>query len=187
MSGLQPPQGPGQQSWPSEQPRHTRGWASNPYAAPAYQGSVSGPVPLWAPLYGASLPEAVARFFKKYATFSGRASRSEYWWVALVSGILSLILNIFTLVGGSAGATLRPDGTTVPGPGYVIGLILSVIISLAIIVPSLAVSVRRLHDANMSGWMYLLVLVPLVGPILILVFLAQGAKPEGQRFDRPTW
>ncbi|GAA2125439.1 hypothetical protein GCM10009825_01760 [Arthrobacter humicola] len=107
--------------------------------------------------------------------------------MALVSGVLSLILNIFTLVGGSAGATLRPDGTTVPGPGYIIGLILSVIISLAIIVPSLAVSVRRLHDANMSGWMYLLVLVPLVGPILILVFLAQGPRPEGQRFDRPTW
>ena len=181
------PQDTGQQRWPSEQPRQNTGWAANPYGAPAHPGAAAGPVPLWAPLYGASLPEAVSRFFKKYATFSGRASRSEYWWWALVSGLVSLVLNIFTLVAGSAGATLRQDGTTVPGPGYWIGLILSVIISLAIIVPSLAVSVRRLHDTNMSGWMYLLILVPFVGPILIVVFMAMGSKPEGQRFDRPTW
>ncbi|BCW68999.1 DUF805 domain-containing protein [Arthrobacter sp. NicSoilB8] len=125
--------------------------------------------------------------FKKYATFSGRASRSEYWWWALVSGLVSLVLNACTLVAGSAGATLRPDGTSVPGPGYVVGLILSVIISLAIIVPSLALSVRRLHDTNMSGWMYLLILIPLVGPIVIIILMATGSKPEGQRFDQPSW
>jgi len=143
-------------------------------------------VPLWAPLYGASLPEAVSRFFKKYATFSGRASRSEYWWWALVSGIVSIVLNVITAVISSAGATLRPDGTSVPGPGYMVVLILAVIISLAIFVPSLAVSVRRLHDTNMSGWMYLLILIPFVGPILIVVFMALGSKPEGQRFDVPA-
>ncbi len=147
----------------------------------------AGPVPIWAPLYGASLPEAVSRFFRKYATFSGRASRSEFWWWALVAAIFSIVLNVLTFAGRTAGATLRPDGTSVPGPVYWIGLILSTIISLAIIVPNLAVTVRRLHDANMSGWTYLLVLIPFVGPILILVFLAQGSKPEGQRFDKPTW
>jgi uncharacterized membrane protein YhaH (DUF805 family) len=181
------PQDTGQRQWPSEQPRQNPGWASNPYGAPAYPGASYGPVPLWAPLYGASLPEAVSRFFKKYATFSGRASRSEYWWWTLVSALVSIVLNIFTLVAGSAGATLRPDGTSVPGPGYVVGLILSVIISLAIFVPSLALCVRRLHDTNMSGWMYLLILIPLVGPILIVIFMATGSKPEGQRFDQPTW
>ena len=187
MSNLQqPPPDTGQQLWPSEQPRQNPGWASNPYAAPAYPGTASGPVPLWAPLYGASLPEAVSRFFKKYATFSGRASRSEYWWWALVSGIVSIVLNVITAVISSAGATLRPDGTSVPGPGYMVVLILAVIISLAIFVPSLAVSVRRLHDTNMSGWMYLLILIPFVGPILIVVFMALGSKPEGQRFDVPA-
>src|SRR6478672_3799532 len=106
----QSPQGTGQQQWPSEQFRQ------NPYATPAYPGITAGPVPRWAPLYGASLPEAVPRYFRKYATLSGRASRSEFWWWALVNGIASLILNVFTLVGGAADATLRPDGTSVPGP-----------------------------------------------------------------------
>lgn len=177
----QSPQGTGQQQWPSEQFRQ------NPYATPAYPGITAGPVPLWAPLYGASLPEAVSRYFRKYATFSGRASRSEFWWWALVNGIASLILNVFTLVGGAADATLRHDGTSVPGPVYWIGLIVSTVISLAIIVPNLALSVRRLHDTNMSGWTVLLALIPFVGAILILVFMAQPSKPEGQRFDQPTW
>lgn len=182
------PQNAVQQQWPSEQPRQNQRWASNPYATPpTYPGTAAGPLPLWAPLYGATLPEAVSRFFRKYATFSGRASRSEFWWWALVSGIFSLVLNVVTMVGGTVGATLRPDGTSIPGPVYWIGLILSVIISLAIIVPNLALSVRRLHDANMSGWTYLLGLIPFVGPILLLVFLAQGSKPEGERFDKPTW
>ena len=175
------PQYTGQQQWPSEQTRQTA------YAAPAYPGMASGPVPLWAPLYGASLPDAVSRFFKKYATFSGRASRSEYWWWALVSGIVSLVLNIFMFVAGYAGATLQPDGTSVPGPGYFVGFILACIWFLAVLIPSLAVSARRLHDANYSGWMLLLGLVPLVGGIILLVFTLMDSKPEGQRFDKPTW
>lgn len=183
----QSPQGTGQQQWPSDQPRQNTGWATNPYAAPVYPGITAGPAPLWAPLYGASLQEAVSRFFKKYAMFSGRASRSEYWWWSLVSGIVSLVLNIIMIVGGAAGATLRPDGTSIPGPAYLIALILAIIWSLAIFVPAVALSVRRLHDTNMSGWTYLLVLIPLVGAILILVFMAQPSKPEGQRFDQPTW
>lgn len=174
------------QPWPSEQPWQGPGWASNPYAAPAYPGAASGPVPLWAPLYGASLPEAVSRFFKKYATFSGRASRSEYWWWTLVSVIVSIVLNVIMVVGGSAGAKLGPNGTTVPGPGYVVGLILAAIWFLAFIIPSLALCVRRLHDTNFSGWMYLLALFPIVGPILISIFMMLPPKPEGQRFDVPA-
>jgi uncharacterized membrane protein YhaH (DUF805 family) len=174
------PQYTGQQQWPSEQPRQS------PYGAPSYSGTAAGPVPLWAPLYGASLLEAVSRFFKKYATFSGRASRSEYWWWTLVASIISLVLNVVMLVGDSAGATLRPDGTSVPGPGYVVGLVLAAIWFLAVLVPSLALTVRRLHDANYSGWMYLLVLIPLAGPIIVFVFILMGPKPEGQRFDEPT-
>ena len=153
--------------------------------APQQQKQSTGPVPLWAPLYGASLPAAVSRFFKKYATFSGRASRSEYWWWTLVAVIVSMILNFIMLMAGSAGATRAADGTTVPGPGFSIGLILAGIWFLAVIVPSLAVTVRRLHDANFSGWMYLLVLVPFAGGIIMIVLTAMGSKPEGQRFDRP--
>lgn len=150
-----------------------------------YAAKPAGPVPLSAPLYGASLPEAVSRFFKKYTTFSGRASRSEYWWWALVSFLVSVVLNIIMLVGGAAGAKVGASGTSVPGPGYTIGLILAVIWFVAVIVPSLAVTVRRLHDANFSGWMYLLVLIPFAGPIILIVFTAMDSKPAGQRFDAP--
>ncbi|GAA4035212.1 hypothetical protein GCM10023063_19510 [Arthrobacter methylotrophus] len=177
------PQGTGRQQWPSEQPRQNR--LANPYAAQVHPGTTVGPVPLWAPLYGASLPEAVSRFFKKYATFTGRASRSEYWWWTLVSGGTGMVLGILMLVAGSVGAKLGPHGTVIPGPGYWAVLIVDAIVSLAIFVPNLALSVRRLHDTNKSGWMYLLVLVPLVGPLLMLVFMAMEPNPEGRRFDIP--
>ena len=151
---------------------------------PVWQG---GEPPLWAPYYGAPFPAAVRRFFKKYATFSGRASRSEYWWWVLVSFIVSAVLNVIMLVGGAAGAEVGADGTSVPGPGMVIGLILAAIWFIAVIVPSLALSVRRLHDANFSGWMLLLGFVPFVGGIILLVFMVMEAKPAGQRFDQHGW
>lgn len=179
------PQDTGQQQRPSEQPR-PNGFA-NPYAAPAHPDTPLAPVPLWAPLYGASLPESVARFFKKYATFSGRASRSEYWkWVPVAAGagmVFSIIMNL----AGAAGAKVAANGTTIPGPGYWGVFFVYAAMYLAIIVPTLALSVRRLHDTNKSGWMYLLILIPLVGPILMIVFMAAESKPEGQRFDKPTW
>ena len=153
---------------------------------PQYQqqqtyGAVAGEPPLWAPFYGAPFPVAVRRFFKKYATFSGRASRSEYWWWTLVSIAVSIILNIII----SAGSTTTAYGSTA-GPGTVIGGILAVIWGLATIVPSLALSVRRLHDSNKSGWMLLLGLIPFAGAIILLVFMLLGPDPAGQRFDQPT-
>ena len=144
-----------------------------------------GEPPLWAPYYGAPFPAAIKRFFAKYATFSGRASRSEYWWWALVSFVVSMVLNAFMLVGGADGAKLGANGTSVPGPGYTIGLIVAAVWFVAVIVPSLALMVRRLHDVNFSGWMLLLGLVPFVGCIILLVFTVLEPKPEGQRFDQP--
>ena len=172
--------GTGQQLWPSEQPRQSTGWASNPYASEAYPAPGSGPVPLWAPLYGASFGEAVARFFMKYATFSGRASRSEYWWWALVSGIVSGVTNLLMLMGRASGGNLGPSI-------YIVGLALAGIWLLATFIPSLALLVRRLHDSNYSGWMMLIGLFPFIGGLILLVFTLQDSKPEGQRFDVPTW
>ena len=77
----------------------------------------TGETPLWAPLYGATLQQAVQRFFKKYAIFSGRASRSEYWWWALVSLIVGIVINIIT----STGTTTNASGTAVTGPGAIVG------------------------------------------------------------------
>lgn len=145
----------------------------------------TGAVPLWAPYYGAPIGEAAKRFFTKYAVFTGRASRSEYWWWALISGVVSIVLNIIMTAAGAPGATVDASGATVPGPGAVLGIILLVVWGLAVLVPSLALVVRRLHDVNFSGWMILIGLVPFIGGLALLVFMFLPSKPEGQRFDVP--
>lgn len=187
MSNLhQPPQDSGQQLWPSDQPRQNAGWASNPYGAPAYQGAASWPVPLWAPLHGASLGDAARRFFKKYATFTGRASRSEYWKWSIVAALAGLVINIVTYGLGAAGATQDAAGRLHLGPGALIGYALAGLWTVAVLVPTLALTVRRLHDTNRSGWMYLLALIPIVGGIVVFIFMLLPSRPEGQRFDVPA-
>lgn len=145
-----------------------------------------GEPPLWAPYYGAPFPASVRRFFKKYATFSGRASRSEYWWWTLVSVGVSIIVNIIIGAGASATPASSSLGSTpAPGPGAIVGYVLLVIWALATIVPSLALTVRRLHDVNLSGWLVLLGLVPFLGALALLVFMILPSNPAGQRFDQP--
>jgi uncharacterized membrane protein YhaH (DUF805 family) len=111
---------------------------------------------------------------KKYAVFSGRARRKEYWMFALFSIIISLIFWVIQLV-------LK----FVP-PLAVLFSVLSFIYSLAILVPSLAVGVRRLHDTGRSGFWLFLVLVPIVGWIVVLVFMAlDGVAGENQYGSNP--
>lgn len=144
--------------------------------------------PLSQPLYGASLPQAVARFFRKYATFSGRASRSEYWWMWLAQFVVGLIPNALISAGGGYDFSYLTTGGTAPSsPLLTVGYLLSAIITLATFIPALAILWRRLHDANLAGPMFFLGFIPFVGPIILLVMLLQGSKPEGARFDeRPT-
>jgi len=144
-----------------------------------------GEPPLWAPYYGAPFPAAVKRFFKKYATFSGRASRSEYWWWTLVSVAVSIILNIITGVG-TAASTSASGLSQTSGPAFTFGTIVLIIWALATLVPSLALVVRRLHDVNMSGWLALIAFVPFLGALALLVFMILPPNPAGQRFDRAT-
>lgn len=144
-----------------------------------YETQKTTEVPLDQPLYGATFGQAISRFFKKYATFSGRASRSEYWWVSLFLTLVSIVLMIITIIGAVATA----DGYSgEPGPGLIIGAILLILFFLAVVIPGIAVTVRRLHDANFSGWFYLLSLTS-VGSIIVLVFTLLESKPEGARFD----
>lgn len=140
-----------------------------------------GEPPLWVPYYGAPFPAACRRFFAKYATFSGRASRSEYWWWALDSFVVYIVLSVVTVLLDADGATVGRDGASVPGPGSTIGLILFVVWYVAVIVPSLALTVRRLHEVNFSGWMLLLGLVPFVGGIILLVFTAAPPPCKAHR------
>jgi len=140
-------------------------------------------VPLSQPLYGASFGQAVSRFFKKYATFSGRASRSEYWWLALFFAILYGILG--GILGGVVAATgeVQSDGSVQFGGAGVAIIVVWGLIGLALLIPNISVTVRRLHDANFSGWLYLLHLIPSVGSIIVLVLTLLPSNPEGRRFD----
>ena len=103
----------------------------------------------------------------------------------MVSGGISIVLNIIISAGAST-STSSLSSTPQYGAGAIVGLILAVILGLATIVPSLALSVRRLHDSNKSGWLLLLGLIPFVGGIILLVFMVLGPDPAGQRFDQPS-
>ncbi|WP_137991322.1 DUF805 domain-containing protein [Streptomyces vilmorinianum] len=96
---------------------------------------------------------------KKYAVFNGRARRKEFWMFTLFSVIVSIVLSI---IDSALGIQL-----------------LSLIYTLAVLIPTLAVSVRRLHDTGRSGWWILIGLIPLVGAIILIVFYAT----EGNQTD----
>lgn len=101
--------------------------------------------------------ESVASFFKNYANFKGRASRSAYWWVTLLSIIAAIAFN-----------WIDPTGT------------LNGITTLVIFIPSIAIGARRLHDTNRSGWYQLLMLFLPVGTIALLVWTLMPPS-EGKR------
>ena len=106
---------------------------------------------------------------KKYAVFNGRARRKEYWMFVLFSIIIGIVLRIIdNLIGLDEGSF-----TTV---------LLSSLYSLAVLIPSLAVSVRRLHDTNRSGWWLFISLVPFVGPIVLLMFLVTDSHPDENQY-----
>lgn len=114
---------------------------------------------------------AVKTCFAKYATFSGRARRPEFWWFALFTFIGSMITGFIDV---SIFGTQSESG------------ILSPIFSLAMLIPSLAVGVRRLHDTDRAGWWYFLILVPLIGFIVLLVFfVSRGTEGPNQYGPEP--
>ncbi|WP_306628723.1 DUF805 domain-containing protein [Arthrobacter sp. B1I2] len=148
-----------------------------------YSAATGGEPPLWAPYYGAPIAAAVKRFFKKYATFSGRASRSEYWWWTLVSVSVSIVLSLIMSVMGMPDSDgQRPEF----GAGAAVAVSLFGLWFLALIVPSIALTVRRLHDSNKSGWWYFISAVPIVGGIILLIFVLLPPDPAGRQYDQPT-
>lgn len=144
------------------------------------------------PLYGASPLTAYARFWRRYIVFSGRASLSEYWWTVLISAVIGVVLGV---VGGAllgVGAAMAQQGTgfaAIPNALGAVLLFALVVFGLAQIVPSIALTVRRMHDANLSGLLYLLVLVYPIGGVAVFVFTLLPANPEGRRYDlgAPPW
>jgi uncharacterized membrane protein YhaH (DUF805 family) len=103
-----------------------------------------------------SFGQAIAACFTRYADFNGRATRPEFWWFLL-----------FTLLAAMALAVVnRP---------------LSLVFQIGVLLPSLAVGARRLHDTDRSGWLQLLYLVPVAGWIVVLILMAQAPR-EPNRF-----
>jgi uncharacterized membrane protein YhaH (DUF805 family) len=107
----------------------------------------------------------------KYAQFDGRARRAEFWWFSLVNMGFIFTIAILAVVLASASETLAG-----------IGALTYLVYMLAMIVPSLAVAVRRLHDTGKSGAMYLLILIPLVGSIILLVFFATDGDRMANKY-----
>jgi uncharacterized membrane protein YhaH (DUF805 family) len=105
--------------------------------------------------------EAVSTCLRKYATFEGRASRPEYWWFALFGFIVS-------------------RGGIIDGLAHT--FILGLVVGLALLLPSIAVRVRRLHDTGRSGWWSFIVIIPLIGAIWLIVLLC---PPSTAAADTP--
>ena len=106
--------------------------------------------------------EAVKRAFQHYADFQGRSRRSEYWWFTLFNIIVSSVIS-----------AIVPD--------------FAWFWSLAVLVPGIAIVVRRLHDVGRSGWFYLWILVPLAGYIIMLIQLLKDSAPDNQWGPNPKY
>ena len=107
-----------------------------------------------------SFIEATKLFFIRYVDFKGRSRRSEYWWASLAIGIVgALISSIIPELGG--------------------------LWNLAILVPSIAICVRRLHDIGKSGWWYLINLIPLVGQIILIIWFCKDSGEANQWGPNP--
>ena len=112
------------------------------------------------------------KVLKQYFDFSGRARRKEYWMFGLISAVISIVLTLLDM-----GVGLYSD---VYGAG-----VLSSIYSLAIMIPSIAVSVRRLHDTDHSGWWLLLIFIPLLGVLILLVVMCFNSKDDNEYGPNP--
>jgi uncharacterized membrane protein YhaH (DUF805 family) len=113
-----------------------------------------------------SFSDAVSTCLRKYATFSGRARRSEYWWFTLANVLAAIVATVVDQILGTS--------------------VISLLVSLGLLLPSLAVAVRRLHDTDRTGWWCFIALVPLVGAVVLLVFDCLDSTPRDNRYGRST-
>lgn len=133
------------------------------------------------PLYGASFGNAFTRFFKNYANFRGRASRSEYWWMVLIFTMAFVAMGVLIGFVEAASSYSSPGGEAVSA---FFGLMVFVVF-IGSFIPWLSLTWRRLHDVNLPGPLYFITLVPYVGGLVLLILHLLSPKPEGRRFDRP--
>ena len=121
--------------------------------------------------------DAVRSVLSKYVGFQGRALRSEYWWWILFVIILTAVTNA---IDGFVIAPLLGFQSFEMNAGQP----LSIIVSLAFFLPSLAVSIRRLHDIGRSGWWILIGLIPLIGMIVLIYWYVQPSQDGDNQFGQ---
>jgi uncharacterized membrane protein YhaH (DUF805 family) len=116
--------------------------------------------------------EAIQSCLRQYVGFTGRARRSEYWWFALFGLIVSIVADLIDAMLGT-----MSDDTNVGVVGGIVGL--------ALLLPSIAVAIRRLHDTSRTGWWILIGLIPIVGWIVLIVFYVQDSHPDNKYGPSP--
>ncbi|MDO5064713.1 MAG: DUF805 domain-containing protein [Actinomyces bowdenii] len=200
------------QPYPSPSPAGTYGGAGHgaytgpdPFAHPGYPGGhpAMGPAPYPYPypypggyypvgmlplppevtaLPGASPVEAIKRFFRRYTQFRGYASRSEYWWI--IGSLILLHIIMFTLL---LSVSYRVTASEEPTPAQIVIGVLYICYWLGTLIPTLALSSRRLHDTGNSGLLLIMCFVPGLNYfswIIILILCSQPSRPERYR---PEW
>ncbi len=101
---------------------------------------------------------------QNYCNFEGRSSRSEYWWFVLFNFILSAVISlVFSF-------------------SQTVELIMSGVVSLALLLPGLGLAVRRLHDTGRSGWWLFLALIPIVGAVILLIWMIQPSQEHPNQY-----
>ncbi len=122
-----------------------------------------------------NMVDAVKTVLGKYATFSGRASRPEFWWYVLALVLLLLVLGV---IDGALVAPMLGYEPFQPEAGEPV----STVVALALMLPTIAVCVRRLHDIDRSGWWYLIGLVPVIGTVILLWWYSRPGTGGQNRF-----
>jgi len=113
------------------------------------------------------------KVLKQYADFSGRARRKEYWMFFLINFLISMAIGFVSgFIGGISQSASMASGM----------MILPMLYSLAVLIPGIAVGVRRLHDTGRSGWWLLISLIPIIGAIALIIFLVQDSQPGSNRY-----
>lgn len=135
-----------------------------------------------------SFMDSIKAFFKNYAKFDGRASRSEFWWTYLAYTILTLLLVVPLFTAGAEYTEALGDSSSTLHFNTLGEILIGALILLGLvsIIPNISLTVRRLHDVGSSGWTYLISFIPYIGSFVVLVLCAKRSNPDGQKYDGPV-
>lgn len=126
-----------------------------------------------------NMPSAIRSAFSQYVGFAGRAARSEFWYWILFVILVSVCLSV---IDGAIIAPMTGYEQFAPEAGQP----LQIIFNLATLLPTLAVTVRRLHDTDRSGWWILLGLIPIIGNLILLWWYIQAGTEQENEYGQPT-